>query len=95
MENRMGIRKILDFRKSRKLPPEQGLSREQLLVSKFLSELRLRPRLWGVDEAGVWKALERLTVLYEDALTVERSRRELAQRKLEALQQRREDGNGS
>lgn len=90
----MNLQKILDFRKNGNMPPEQPLSREQLLVSKFLSELRLRPKLWGVDEDQVWKAMERLTALYEDALTVERSRRELAQRKLEALQPRKEDVHG-
>ena len=76
-------------RKARKALEEQTMSREQLLIAKFLSELSFRPRLWGVDELEVWKALEKLTALYEDALTVERSRRELAQRQLEALQSRR------
>lgn len=91
----MNLQKILDPRKNGKMLPEQNLSREQLLVSKFLSELRLRPRIWGVDEDQVWKAMERLTLLYEDALTVERSRRELAERKLEALRQRGEGSDGT
>lgn len=82
------------FRRSRKAPEDTELTREQVLVSKYLSELRFSRRIRGVDEGEVWKALEKLTALYEDALTVERSRRELAQRKLEALQQRREDGHG-
>lgn len=81
------------FQKARKAMAEQALSREQLLISKFLSTLFFRPRLWGVDEKQVWQALEKLTELYEDALTVERSKRELAQRQLEALQCRREEGN--
>ena len=71
---------------------EQALSREQVLISKFIGNLSFRPRLWGVDEEEVWKALEKLTELYEDALVVERSKRELAQRKLEALQSRIEEG---
>ena len=83
--------KTIAFRKSRKEQPEQVLSREQLLISKYLGELTFRPRLWGVDEKQVWETLERLASLYEDALTVERSRRELAQRKLEAIQSRREE----
>ena len=68
---------------------EQALSREQFLVAKYISSLRFRRRLWGVDELEVWRAMEKLVSLYEDALTVERSRRELAQRQLEALQSRR------
>ena len=72
---------------------EQALSREQVLISKFIGNLSFRPKLWGVDEEGAWKALEKLTELYEDALVVERSKRELAQRQLEALQSRmREEG---
>ena len=71
---------------------EQALSREQVLISKFIGNLSFRHRLRGVDEEEVWKALEKLTELYEDALVVERSKRELAQRKLEALQIRIEEG---
>lgn len=87
----MNEQKIPIFRKNRKPELDPELTREQVLVAKYLNTLRFRPRLWGVDEGEVWKALEKLTALYEDALTVERSRRELAQRKLEALQQRREE----
>lgn len=82
------------FRKARQAMAEQALSREQLLIAKFLSSLSFRPRLLGVDEKQVWEALEKLTALYEDALTLERSRRELAQRQLEAIQFRQEDENG-
>ena len=67
---------------------EQALSREQVLISKFIGNLTFRSRLLGVDEEDAWKALEKLTELYEDALLVERSKRELAQRQLEALQSR-------
>ena len=72
---------------------EQALSREQFLVAKYISSLRFRRRLWGVDELEVWRAMEKLASLYEDALTVERSRRELAQRQLEALKFRTEEGD--
>ena len=80
------------FHKARKAMADQALSREQLLISKFLSTLSFRPRLWGVDEKQVWQAMETLKQLYEVALTVERSKRELAQRQLEAIQSRREKG---
>lgn len=89
----MTEQKTAAFRKAGKAMEVQTLSREQLLVSKFLGSLSFRPRLWGVDEKQVWQALEKLTELYEDALTVERSRRELAQRQLEALQSRREEAH--
>lgn len=46
--------------------------REQYPISRYLSTLKFRPRLWGVDEAEVWRAMERLCQLYEDALTAER-----------------------
>ncbi len=69
---------------------EQSLSREQFAISKYLATLRFRPKFRGVEEAAVWKALERLVMLYEDALTAERLRRELAERKLEALRDREE-----
>lgn len=72
---------------------DQALSREQILISKYISNLSFRPRFWGIDEDEAWRALERLTELYEDALILERSKRELAQRQLEALQSRlKEEG---
>lgn len=81
----MKEQKTIAASKARQAMEELALSREQLLISKFLSSLTFQPRLWGVDEKQVWEAMEKLTQLYEDALTVERSRRELAQRQLEAL----------
>ena len=71
---------------------EQSLSREQLLIAKYIQTVTFPRRLRGVDELAVWKAMEKLIRLYEDALTVERSRRELAQRKLEAIRFREEAG---
>ena len=67
---------------------QMALSREEFAVSKYIAMLNFRRRLWGVDEDGVWHALERLVSLYEDALTAERGKRELAERKLEALRSR-------
>lgn len=52
--------------------------REQYPISRYLSALKFRPRLWGVDEAEVWRAMERLCQLYEDALTAERESRRKA-----------------
>lgn len=78
--------KTIAVKKAQKNLTEQALSREQFLVSKYLSRLQFKPRLWGVDELEVWRALEKLTQLYEDALTTERARRQLAERTLEAIQ---------
>lgn len=65
-----------------------ALSREEFAVSKYIATLRFRRKLWGVEEEAVWHALERLVSIYEDALTAERGKRELAERKLEALRSR-------
>ena len=65
-----------------------ALTREEFAVSKFIATLRFRRSLWGLEEEGVWLALERLVSLYEDALTAERGKRELAERKLEAVSSR-------
>lgn len=89
----MKEQKTIAVQKVRQALEEQALSREQLLISKFLGSLTFRPRLWGVDEKQVWEAMEKLTQLYEDALTVERSRRELAQRQLDAVRFRQEAEN--
>lgn len=77
-------------RKAQKSLTDQSLSREQFVISKFLNQLTFRPRLWGIDELEAWKALEKLTSLYEDALTTERAKRQLAERKLEAIVSRQE-----
>lgn len=71
-----------------------ALSREEFAVSKFLSTLKFRRSFRGLEEESVWRAMERLVNLYEDALTAERGKRELAERKLEAIQSREEPVNG-
>jgi len=53
----MQVPKTIAFRKAQKTMTDQALSREQFLISKFLSGLTFRPRLWGVDEEEVWRAL--------------------------------------
>lgn len=65
--------------KMRRRVTEQAVTREQYPISRYLSALKFRPRLWGVDEAEVWRAMERLCQLYEDALTTERARRQQAE----------------
>ena len=41
-------------------------------ISQYLSKVKFAPRMMGVDEADVWRKLEKLCELYEDALTAER-----------------------
>ena len=71
-----------------------ALSREEFAVSKCIATLHFRRRILGVDEEEVWRGIERLICLYEDALASERGKRELAERKLEAIQSREEPVNG-
>jgi hypothetical protein len=71
-----------------------ALSREEFAVSKFIATLSFRRSLWGLEEEGVWRAIERLVSLYEDSLTAERGKRELAERKLEAMHSREDLSNG-
>jgi len=70
-----------------------ALNREEFAVSKFLATLKFRRSFFGLEEKSVWNAMERLVSLYEDALTAERGKRELAERKLEALRSREEQKN--
>ena len=75
-------------RKAQTALTDQALSREQFVISQYLRQVKFPPRLWGVDEGAVWRALEKLCRLYEEALITERAKRQLAERKLEALQSR-------
>ena len=59
---------------------------ELYAVSEYLRKLRFRATLvGGVDEADVWRKIEKLCELYADTLTIERGRREALQRQLDAL----------
>lgn len=71
-----------------------ALSREEFAVSKYIATVSFRRCLWGLAEEDVWRAAERLVSLYEDALTSERGKRELAERKLEALHSRKDVSDG-
>lgn len=73
----------------RKKMVQVALTREEFAVSKHIATLRFRHVLWGLEEEGVWKAIERLVFLYEDALAAERGKRELAERRLEAVRSRK------
>lgn len=66
-------------KKSTPVPNEtrQNLSRQTwdeklYAISQYLEKVKFTPRMMGVDEADVWRKLEKLCELYEDALTAER-----------------------
>lgn len=50
--------------------------KELYAISKYLKELKFSPRVMGVDEADVWKKIEKLCELYDDALAAERGKNE-------------------
>ena len=64
---------------------EQTLSQELRTVSRYLGELKFQKRLLGVDEADVWRKMEKVCELYEYAIEAERARADKAQKQLDAL----------
>ena len=73
----------------------QTKAQEQWVISEYLQSLRFTPRLLGVDEADVWKKIEKLCELYENALVAERSRSAKLARQLKTclaqLEQRKKE----
>lgn len=67
---------------------DQTKSRELWSISKFLGGLKFRPRFFGVDEADVWRKIEKLCELYEDALDAERAKSDQLDQKLRAIRAR-------
>ena len=43
-------------------------------IRLYLQKLHFRPRLFGVDQQDVWRKLEKLNAMYENALLAERAR---------------------
>ena len=63
-------------------------------VARWLSSVKFKKKtMGGLDPVDVWKKLEELNVLYENALVAERVRYNLMLRQLMG-QQEPEDGNG-
>lgn len=63
-------------------------NRELQAVSKWLKEVKFKPKLFGgVDERDVWKKLDELNTLYNNALIAERAR-------YDALLKNSEENNG-
>lgn len=80
------------FSKKKKASPDTGsaMTASHRAVSRYLSKVSFSYRFNGVDEADVWRKIEKLCELYEDALADEREKRQ----RLEALleKQSREAG---
>ncbi len=64
---------------------DRAFTKEHYAVAKWLSEVKFSPAVFGVDQADVWRKVEKLCELYEDALTAERVRNAKLERKLRAL----------
>lgn len=71
-----------------------AMTREEFAVSRFLATVQFHRGLLGLREAEVWRAMEQLVALYEEALKAERGKRQLAERKLEALKCREGAAHG-
>ena len=75
---------------------QQNLSRQTqdeklYTISLYLSKVKFAPRMMGVDEADVWRKLEKLCELYEDALTAERMKSAQLREEHARLQKQHED----
>ena len=61
--------------KSPKSPVVKKTAEQDLwVISEYLKELKFTPRVLGVDEADVWKKIEKLCELYENELATERAK---------------------
>ena len=57
-------------------------------ISNYLSKVKFAPRMMGVDELDVWRKMEKLCELYEDALIAERMKSAQLEQEYAALQQK-------
>lgn len=64
---------------------ERAHTKEYYAVAKWLSEVKFSPAVFGVDQADVWRKLEKLCELYEAALEAERARNAKLERKLRSV----------
>lgn len=64
----------IDSKNNIKKEPE-GLQENR--ITEYLKHVKFKKRLFGVDEADVWKKIQELNQLYEEALVWERKRYDL------------------
>lgn len=55
----------------------KGQNSQLVKIAQYIKQLKFRKKLFGVDEADVWKHIEKLNAMYETALEEERLRYEL------------------
>ena len=67
---------------------QQAYDEKLYAISQYLAKVKFAPRFSGVDEADVWRKLEKLCELYEDALIAERMKSAQLEQDLAALQQK-------
>lgn len=65
---------------------QQAYDEKLYAISQYLAKVKFAPRFSGVDEADVWRKLEKLCELYEDALTAERMKSAQLEQYYNALQ---------
>lgn len=67
---------------------QQAYDEKLYAISQYLAKVKFAPRFSGVDEVDVWRKLEKLCELYEDALTAERMKSAQLEQEFIALRQK-------
>lgn len=65
---------------------DAAMKNELYAISRYLQKLKFSHRVMGVDEADVWRKLEKICELYEDVLTAERMKSAQLEKKYADLQ---------
>lgn len=73
MSNRIGGSAI----DSKRVPEEEKSWQQENRIVKYLQQLKFKKKLFGVDEADVWKKIQELNHMYEESLKWERKRYDL------------------
>ena len=73
MSNRIGGSAI----DSKRVPEEENSWQQENRIVKYLQQLKFKKKLFGVDEADVWKKIQELNDMYEESLKWERKRYDL------------------
>lgn len=73
MSNRIGGSAI----DSKRVPEEEKSWQQENRIVKYLQQVKFKKKLFGVDEADVWKKIQELNHMYEESLQWERKRYDL------------------
>lgn len=73
MSNRIGGSAI----DSKRVSEEENSWQQENRIVKYLQQLKFKRKLFGVDEADVWKKIQELNHMYEESLKWERKRYDL------------------